>query len=139
MNPVCETILMRQFDPDCRDGSALPADVQSHLASCASCRQEWQLGAAFDQQLQQQLPLEPSAALYRRSYAAVFEQQQNQQQRWQLWRKIGVSLLLGLATAASVKVLAGFLYSDWVGLSLFCCTSLTLFLLSQYLEPQETA
>jgi hypothetical protein len=138
MNPVCEAILLRQFDPDCHQQLHLPDDVQAHLATCDNCRQEWNAGAQVDHRLKQLLPLMPPATVYRRSYVAAVEAQETSWMRLQLWKRLMVSVLLGLATATGVQVLGEFQQIALIGIPLFLTTTATLFLLGQYLEQPES-
>lgn len=70
---ACETILLRQFDDDCRPGLPLPADVAAHLAGCANCQQEWSQHSAFDAQLRTQLQVAVPISVYRQAYQAAVE------------------------------------------------------------------
>ena len=72
-NNDCETILLRQFDDDCRAGLPLPADVAAHLAGCANCQQEWAQHSAFNARLRTELQVDVPVTVYRRAYQAAVE------------------------------------------------------------------
>lgn len=99
----CETVLLRQFDADCRPGLPVPADVAAHLASCANCQHEWAQQQHVDVNLRRALTVEVPVSLARRAYHAAVEIDQPQATPAKRWLH---GLYAGLAGAGAAQLLS---------------------------------
>lgn len=133
---TCETILLRQFDADCRPDQPLPTDVANHLQHCESCRLQWTEQQAFDQHLKLALRVTPPTSLYRTAYQAAVELDTEPVTTGKRWLHGAYALLAGIAVGQALWLLP--LTSSWPWLAPigFLLVSCGLFLRDVYQETK---
>ncbi len=107
---ICAELEDRLFDEDCRAALAgrgpVPADVATHVGSCATCGATWSLAATETRRLSQRLVAAPPPALRRALYRAFGSR---------TWARVPHIDLAFLSWAVAGGAFGASLAGNWLG------------------------